>query len=370
MGALVASRADGLVYAAPILPLVALSIVSSPTAAGRRRRVTTWSAFLAIAVVIGALGAVDLLTRTGTYLDAIEGQLRLGVLAVVASSAMSVAVVAAWPRWSGLRELAARVAAPLAAVAAVAAVVIVAGAWFLRPEVQVASGDVVYSGVETIQRRDGLAVEPARSYGESTVLWMSWYLGVRAWLPPPSGCRSRRGEWCADARPALVGVVLVGVPTALVYWWEPTITPDQLWASRRFVPAVLPALAVFAAVAFAAVSDRVHDRVPRPPVRAALGVAAALVLLVPIGMTTWPLREQRTQSGYLQPVQELCERIGDDDGGHPGRWLCRDHPAADDPELVRCPCCRSGQGVPERFGRGDLRTARGGRTPPLPGGDR
>ena len=35
-------------------------------------------------------------------------------------------------------------------------------------------------------------------------------------------------------------------PPALLYLWRPTITPDQVWAARRFLPAVFPAVILLA----------------------------------------------------------------------------------------------------------------------------
>lgn len=97
------------------------------------------------------------------------------------------------------------------------------------------------------QRTEGLAVDGTRSYDELTVTWLSWYLGgltlalalLGAALMARRAVAARRAE-------LLVLLATVGVP-GLIYLVRPSITPDQVWAMRRLLPVVMPAVLLCAA---------------------------------------------------------------------------------------------------------------------------
>jgi hypothetical protein len=319
-GALVATRADALVYVALLFPLIALSVVVPAESRVRRRRVVAWGAFVAAAVPPAAIGLVDLYTRSGRYVTDISDQMELGRLAVLASAVVSVLGAVVWLRWSTLRSslvgLHTRLARPLAVGAVVALVGGLLLGWLVRPAVQTATSEVVYGTVQTIQERDGLEVIPNRNYAEQTMVWMTWYLGLPTFVAALGGLAVAAWRVVrARIDPMLVGAFALGVPTAVLYWWDPTITPDQPWASRRFVPAVLPVLALMVVVALAALAAALLPRLAarRAPdwVLPALGAVSVAALLIPPALSVLPLRWQRQQSGYLQPVQEVCDRIGE-----------------------------------------------------------
>ena len=124
-----------------------------------------------------------------------------------------------------------------------------------------------------------------------------------------SGARGRySGEEVTGAGHPARAVLGAGA----LYWYAPEITPDQIWASRRFVPAVLPALAVWATVALAVcASVRRVRRLPRTMQHAVAG-AAAIVLIVPPAVVTSPVMWERSQAGYLQPILASCDAVGPD----------------------------------------------------------
>ncbi|HEX2576680.1 MAG TPA: hypothetical protein VHK88_10060, partial [Aquihabitans sp.] len=247
LGAVVCTRIDALLYVALVPPLAAVSIALASDRAQRTRRAQTWAAVLATAAAVGAVGWYDLVARTGAYERDLAdqlGQLRTGLVASVALSAVGLALWSAWPAG---RDLAHRWSRP----AAWAGAAVVGGAllfgWLVRPQLGDAQLDLVLSGVAKIQERTGLPIEPDRSYAEDSLRWMAWYLGAPA-LAAAIGAivvatwRALRGS--ADA--ALVGLLVLCLGGSAVYWYDPNITPDQLWATRRFVPAAFPSLAVWA----------------------------------------------------------------------------------------------------------------------------
>lgn len=307
LGALVCARVDALVYVALMFPLATASIGFSDTVAIRRARLASWGATVAATVVVGSVGIVDLVARTGHYAKDLGQDLILLRQGVLASAVISVLALAVWLLVPQLRTLADRLKRPAAALAAVGIVSGLLVAWFLRPRVQTVLTGTPFSPVAVIQGRDGLDLIPGRTYAEDTLQWMAWYIGAPALAMAIVGYAV--AAWTVirgKGNAALLTVLLLGLGAGGLYWWNPSITPDQLWASRRFIPAVLPALAIAVSVALAAV-----PRIERIPARVQHGlllVVAALLLVQPT-VRTEALREQRAQAGFLRPVLAVCDAI-------------------------------------------------------------
>jgi hypothetical protein len=89
---------------------------------------------------------------------------------------------------------------------------------------------------------------------------VAWYLG------PILALLGLGGFTLAAARTAirrynlifLPGILVVAV-TCLVYLLKPSITPDQIWASRRLLPVILPGVAAFAVMALEWISREFFD---------------------------------------------------------------------------------------------------------------
>ena len=310
LGALVCARVDALVYVALMFPLATASIGFADTAKIRVARLRSWGATIVAALVVGSIGIVDLVARTGNYARDLGQDLILLRKGVVASAVVSVLALIVWLLVPQLRRLAERVKRPAAALAAVGIAAGLLVAWLLRPRMQTALTGTPLSTVAVIQKADGLPLIPGRTYAEDSLRWMAWYLGTPALLAAIGGYaiaawHALRGKGNA----ALITVLLVGLGAGGVYWWDPSITPDQLWASRRYIPAILPALAIAATVALAAV-----PRIERIPVRTQHGVLAVVagLLLVQPAVRTEALREQHAQAGFLRPVLDVCQAVPDD----------------------------------------------------------
>lgn len=310
MGALVSVRVDALLYVALLAPLAAISIAVAPDRARRCARVAAWAATLAVGVLVGLLGWIDLVDRSGRYVDDLApqvAQLRLLVLASYGTSAVGLVM---WSNIGWLRSTWSRIARPVSTIAAVAVVAALLAGWLVRPLVQEVTTGTPFSAVEALQLRAGLPVEPARTYYEYSLWWMAWYLGIPALAAGIVGMgllarrflRGGAGPWAA-------GVLALGAASGALYWWNPSITPDHLWAMRRFVPAVLPSLAVLVAVTLGSLLALLARHVVARSVAAALAV---VVVLVPPALTTWPVHRQSDQRGYLYPVLDACGMAGDD----------------------------------------------------------
>ena len=221
------------------------------------------------------------------------------------------------------------------------AVVIAALAWLaVRPYVQTVRGVLGRAAsdyVGTLQRTEGLRVDPARLYSEDTLYWVIWYAGIATVLLGGFGAAIlvRRGlrallSWQDTSGTALnwalpLAVTLGGAAAVL---WQPFTIPDQPWASRRLVPVVLPGLILLATWAAAWLSRRAWDRGAGRVTVAVVGAFCVGAMLLPSVSTSFgfSLSHAGTRGG-LRPtagglaqhtvgaheadaVRSLCSSIG------------------------------------------------------------
>lgn len=314
LGALVCARVDALLYVGMIFPLAAISIAAATRADVRNARLRAWVAAIIATGAVGAIGWYDLSERSGFYVNSLGPRLSMLRTALVVSASASVIGLVAWTLAAPLRRLAEHMRRPVAVAGAVVVAAVILYGWLVRPHVETAETPLRLPTIENIQRRDGLPVEPSRSYAEDSLRWMAWYLGAPALAAAIGGLtwatwRAIKGR--ADA--ANVTLVILCLGAGALYWYDPNITPDQLWATRRFIPATFPSLAVWAAAAVGALASTgpaLRLRRARPAAGVGALALAAILLLVPPLVTTAPLRWQRIQPGYLKPVLETCDAVG------------------------------------------------------------
>ena len=143
--------------------------------------------------------------------------------------------------------------------------------------------------------------------------WFSAYYGLAGLLLAfvgfvVLGAAAQRGSAAASA------VFLVTVPVAVLYIARPSISPDQPWAMRRFLPVVIPGIAI--AVVFA-LERGWRFAGARRSVLARRATAAGVVI---VGMaaagsmvnTALPFVTARAQHGAQSAVSHICGVAHDD----------------------------------------------------------
>jgi hypothetical protein len=213
--------------------------------------------------------------------------------------------------------------------AAAALPILVVIAFIVRPYVQVvrATGTTGFeSTIAAYQLTAGNPIDPGRLYYEISMDWVFWYIGVPAVIFGAIGA-------AILVRRALRGGIPVWTLPLLVFSWaivstlyRPAITPDQPWASRRLVPAVLPGFILLAAWAVSWLSGWLREkqiaRVARGVVLACCGVALVLPATIttfglhverggPVGvrLTADGLATKRTYQGEILTVDRLCAAL-------------------------------------------------------------
>ncbi|GAA4914262.1 hypothetical protein [Streptomonospora salina] len=205
--------------------------------------------------------------------------------------------------------------------AAAWAVVAVLALIALRPLIYTDTGhgdQATADYIGQVQRIEGLAVQPDRTYYEMSLYWAGWYVGLSTVLLATVGAalivhrimRHREPQWLLPAM-----VLSWTVVTTLL---RPAITPDHPWASRRLIVLVLPAFILFA-VWFVAWLARRLDTGPgalraelRRAAAATAAVAGVAAMLVPTALTAAGVMTYRSDVGSVQATRQLCRALPDD----------------------------------------------------------
>lgn len=266
---------------------IALAVVEAP----QRWRRRALQVFLAVCSAALVAGYVSVAVWSRSYFDRLSSE----AYALLAVYVLVAAVVCGWSatwtrnlegdawlnrlsRWLGRRGA-------WAVGAVVVAVMVVLASrpmWTIVHRGTTTTSQKFTNGVvESFQRAQGLPIDPTRTYAESTVTWLSYYLTwplvILAFLGlgwATIRMVRRDAPWAV-----LLGSVLA--PTVL-YLWRPSIVPDQIWAIRRFEPITLPGFLLLAAAAAWRLASLLHRRQARAVARRA---AAAAMVALPL--TTW-----------------------------------------------------------------------------------
>jgi len=163
--------------------------------------------------------------------------------------------------------------------AAVLTVVVMIG-FFIRPYVQLARGagsSSFQSSIVAEQLSLGQPIDPSRLYYEISLRWVFWYIGVPAVIAGTAGAAILlRRSFKTGKMPEWI------LPLAVFAWaiastlYRPAITPDQPWASRRLVTAVLPGFILFAVWAVRWLNDWLEEWLSRRQQRQMAGASEAV----------------------------------------------------------------------------------------------
>jgi hypothetical protein len=308
-------RIDGASDILPVIPYCGILLV------GRSRKAVPLIGGL---IVGGLYGSVDGLVLSRPYLASIKSSL---VPLVLITGVVIIATLAAmaW-RWNkGLPEVRGKWLPNLAAAAAV----VIAIGFTIRPYFQTVrrnSGAFFDSIIASYQRADHLPVQPDRLYYELSMHWVFWYIGLPAVAFGTLGAALLARRCLRGQAPTWTLPLMIFAWAIVTTLYDPAITPDNPWASRRLVPTVLPGFILLAVWA----ADWLLDRVRRMGIPRALWVSVAAcgvaILVLPAAITTFGLRARSggpagirivavglafktTYGGEIPAVNAMCAAI-------------------------------------------------------------
>jgi hypothetical protein len=303
------ARIDSFVYLMPLTAYVLGELALADVRERSRFALAVGAGVLATA----ALGTVDLLAFSRGYYHLEASELRGAWIGFGATLVAGLAVVAVARRRPRIRADVLRRLPRFATGAAVAVAVLGVLALVVRPHLGHVTG--AYNKALTIvQGSQGGPLEPTRTYGEQTMVWLSWYLGPVALLAGVAGLALAVREVLLGRRPQLVPFAGIALAITALYVARPSIFPGQVWAMRRFLPVTIPALLLLGAWAADQLGTwlgpRLRPRLGRLPVRAAVpALAIAAAVLVPAWQLGHGLLDTREQAGGLRAIGRVCDRL-------------------------------------------------------------
>lgn len=271
----------------------------------RSRRLKQAAVFASAASLPALIGLADIMLLSKPYFLQHQSLLIQELLALAAAIVAGLVLVAVcWrTRWLPRIDRATRAwRGPALAIA----VLLVALALASRPLWYTSYVASQNNYIAAIQLSEGLAVEP-RNYAESTVNWIAWYIGPILAALGVIGLALTAARSVKKGGLLLSLGLLVVMATALVYLIKPSVAPDQIWASRRLLPVVLPGLIIFGVLALQKVEQSLftHRRF-----RQLFVVLAAMAIIIgPLSVSRPFLKVRDTVQAPL--FKGFCQALPD-----------------------------------------------------------
>lgn len=156
---------------------------------------------------------------------------------------------------------------------------------------------------------EGIPADGTRSFYELAGRWLTWYWGIPGVIIASVGSMLALGRASFVRRDRFwIALTLCGI-AMLPYLVKPSITPDQMWALRRFYPMALVGIAVAIGAVFTLLATwEVRAKVWKMGV---VTVGALLVTVLPL-IYALPMATARTQVGIYGTTQDLCAELPED----------------------------------------------------------
>jgi hypothetical protein len=315
IGSIALVRVDAWFYIATLAAIVAVYSWMATSESTAPLRFRDAVAMLLSAWMVGAIGLADLALRSPGYLGDLWPRARLMLGVAIACGAILLAAVvlrAFVPRLVvGARTVWHRFERAIRVVGGLSVVAFAAWAYLWRPAYGVASG-IQVPDVTVLMSMEGIPPDPTRSFYELSAQWISWYWGVFGLAIATLGWALAVGRRSLEGRRRLfVPLTLTGL-TLLPYIIDPSITPDQLWAMRRFYPMALIGIAAAVGVVIALLDRLVaQSRIPRYGGLILLSGTIVALVTVPLAYAA-PLARSSTQVGMYGSTKHLCENLPED----------------------------------------------------------
>ena len=151
----------------------------------------------------------------------------------------------------------------------------------------------------------------ARNFNELTAMWPSWYLGDALVFLALAGIAY--ALYCLLVKRKLKYLIPLSVIvlTSMLYLVKPSIAPDQIWASRRLVPVILPGFILFAMIAVEQIASAIEKRLkPGVLLRNIIYVIASMFLVITPLAISRPIlvSDQYTQ---VTIMKNFCKSLPD-----------------------------------------------------------
>ena len=281
-------------YASLLALIVAAAVILAHAPPGRRRATTVRVAVLAAAGLVPTIiGWIDVSRLSPAYYaDQRHAIVQLAEAAIALTVLGALAVWLIWTRGLGTWIGAHRVGLANFGSAAIVVVFLFLAS---RPLWMKGHGVLTLYLIQ-VQKDSHEAIDGTRTYNELTVSWQALYFGWPTVILAVIGYVLLLRRFLLNRDWAIVGALAMGLILSALYLYSSQITPDQIWASRRYIPVVMPMMLVAATVTIRAVARRW-----RP-----VAVLAAIVFVAYPLAVTIPAFTIREGYPHLRQLAQIC----------------------------------------------------------------
>jgi hypothetical protein len=174
-----------------------------------------------------------------------------------------------------------------------------------RPSIEAPTRSDIYA-IGGLQEAASVAVEPLRTYAELSVRWLFWYLGIPLVIFGLVALVVHTRRLLAGRVSSFGPLVTIAAISTMLYIYRPSINPDHIWAMRRFLPLVLPALVILAIHLWEEVRPRLG------PWSGAGTLLVGLAFVIPVMATTATAGLAPELDGAASDLEIACEDLGPD----------------------------------------------------------
>ncbi|MEK7621133.1 MAG: hypothetical protein AAB395_02145 [Patescibacteria group bacterium] len=146
-----------------------------------------------------------------------------------------------------------------------------------------------------------------RDYSELTVNWLVWYIGPVAVILATLGLWLVVKRIIKNGQIQIIPFTLVFAGIGLVYMISPSIFPDQIWASRRFLPIAMPGCIILSAYALSWLYSKGKSKTLGVESKSLALILLAPLLLGPVFITA-SLYNTR-EAVWYGPLDAVCKKI-------------------------------------------------------------
>ena len=160
--------------------------------------------------------------------------------------------------------------------------------------------------VESLQTLNGLAIDGNQTYAQLSHLWIVWYLGLTTLILGFIGLSALLWKFISSKDwQKYAPITLTAISFSLLYINFPNITPDQIWASRRFLPIIFPMFTIGLVVSLFALSQSMREKSMK--ILSAAFICTTLVFQTLTG-SGFAL-EHKEFAGFLREIETICDTI-------------------------------------------------------------
>jgi 4-amino-4-deoxy-L-arabinose transferase-like glycosyltransferase len=269
----------------------------------RLRRIREWVIMALPVIVMAVIAWLDLTLLSPAYFESSSKLILLEVFALLGVVALGTGVSILFAVKPGMRNRLNSVTWKWRP-AVVATIILLAGLYFIAQPLWYEAISAQQSVLlAEIQSSSGMQVEP-RWYTELVAYWVGWYIGPVMGVLGLVGLSYGAYRAMRDRSLLLLCGLFVVIGTALVYFISPSITPDQIWASRRMLPVIMPGVVIFGVYILAIAIARTNlSQYARTVVQLFAGTG----LVVGSLLVSTPFLDTRALTQY-SAIEGVCEK--------------------------------------------------------------